>query len=195
MRVAVLALLMLMGLAQSSSAAVVFFLSPTSSTILQGNTANFDVFVRSTLVAGEQVDGLEASVTSTAGLFTSGSTFLLNNGAVDLSTPGQAFMSNFAVGGFNLTNSNTLFATLSLSTVGVTPGTYSMAFDAGSLAANSPTLGGLGIVDSGPISFTVTAVPEPSSTVFLLGLVGGAYALRRKRRAAKLAADELVPPT
>lgn len=193
MRIAIAVLFLLLGLVQSSDAAVVFSMSPPNSTVVQGATASFSVFVRSTLAGGEQVDGLEANVIASAGNFTSGTTFLLNNAPVDLTTPGQAFMSNFLVGGFNLTNANTLFATLNLSTTGVAAGNYTLQFEAGSLAANSPTLAGLPVVDGGPINFTVSisAVPEPSSTMCLLGLVGVTYALHRKRRAAKASEQTL----
>ncbi len=95
MKFALAFMLVLSGLVQTSNAAVVFSLSPTNQTVVQGATANFSVFVRSTLAGGEQVDALEANVIASAGNFTAASTFLLNNGAVDLTTPGQAFMSNF----------------------------------------------------------------------------------------------------
>ncbi len=188
MKNAAVFLFVLVGIVEPSNAAVVFFLNPNNSTVIQGSTATFSVFVRSTLAGGEQVDALEANVITTAGNFTAGNTFLLNNGAVDLSTPGQAFLSNFAGGGFNLTNANTLFANLSLSTVGVALGTYNISFDPGSLSANSPTLAGLPVVDGGPINFTVsvTAVPEPSSMLALVGIMVGGFALHRKRRVAKV---------
>lgn len=188
MKTAIAFLFLLVGFVETSSGAVVFFLSPNNSTIIQGTTANFSVFVRSTVVGGEQVDALEANVIASAGNFTAGSTFLLNNGAVDISTPNQAFMSNFAPGGFLLTTSNTLFANLSLSTVGVAAGTYNLRFEAGSLSANSPAFAGLPVVDSGPVNFTVsvTAVPEPSTTLAMIGVVVGGFLLSRKRKMAKL---------
>jgi PEP-CTERM motif len=182
MKYALVVLLLLAGLSQSATAAIVFSLSPNNSTINLGNAAIFNVSVRSTLAAGEQVDGLEGNVISSAGTFTAASvTLLLNNGAVDVSTPGQAFMSNFLNGGFNLSNNDTLFARLTLSTTGVAPGNYNIRFETGSLAANSPTLAALAVQDGGPINFTITAIPEPSS-LMLVGAISGLVAIRRKRR-------------
>lgn len=182
MRYTFVCLLVLACLAQSAKADIVFSLSPANSTINQGTSAIFDVLVRTNIAGGELVDGLEANVIASAGNFTAASaTFLLNNASVDLTTPSQAFLSNFLNGGFSLSNSDTLFARLTLSTTAIAPGNYNLRFEPGSLAANSPTAAGLPTQDGGPINFTITAVPEPSS-LLLFGAVGGLIALRRTRR-------------
>lgn len=181
MRFALVLLMVLSALPQAADAAVVFTLSPPTSTIAQGTPAIFEVSVRSTLAGGEAVDGLEANVVSTAAnsVFSAGTTFLLNNAAADLSVPREAFLSNFLVGGFNLGQNDTLFARLTLNTAAIAPGTYAIQLE--DLAANGPTTGALAVQAGAPISFTITAVPEPSS-MMLVGTVSCLFALRRRKR-------------
>ena len=193
MRLPFLFLIAVVGFSPLASAEIVFSLTPLSgTTIPYGDTQAFQVRVRSTLALGEQADALEFNAIAGAGDTVAG-TFVPPTAQVALnpaspiditSQPGTAFGSSFLSGGVLVTNSGILLANLFLSTVGATPGSYSISLD--SLAANSPTLAGL-LTSSGPAaSFTITAVPEPTSilTAAMLGGVGMFY--RRRGSKAKI---------
>ncbi len=179
MRLLVLFSAAVLSLSQLGEATIIFSLSPASQSITQGAVGQFNLSVRTDVVGGQQVDGLEANVRSNApnSLFTAASqSLLLNNGVIDRSTPGQAFISNFLAGGISLGTTDTLFARLFLSTTNVTPGTYTISLE--SLAANSPTIAALPVQNAGPVSFVVVAVPEPTS-IALVALVVTGLGVRR----------------
>ena len=172
MRLLVLFSAAVLSLSQLGEAAIIFSLSPATQSIVQGTVGQFDLSVRTDVAGGQRIDGLEANIVSNASnsLFTVASqSLLLNNGAIDRSTPGQAFISNFLAGGISLGTTDTLFARLFLSTTNVALGNYTMSLN--QLAANSPTLAGLPIQNGGTVSFTV--VPEPTSMALVALVVSG----------------------
>jgi hypothetical protein len=184
-------LLALSFLTEASQAAIIFTLTPPAQVVAPDSVASFELFIRSSEIGGEQVDGLESNTIAGAGDGSSGvfintpanptETYLLNQGPVNiLDDPGQAFTSDTLVGGMLVGNADVLYARLSLSTVGLAEGAYVLTLD--SLAANRPGFGALTTISAGPVSFAVvSAVPEPS-TLALFGLVGGATLLRRRFR-------------
>lgn len=170
---------------QVSQAAIVFTLSPASQSVVVGTPLVFNLFVSSNTIT-QQIDALDVNVLAgigdgTQGVFTSGTTTLLGSVPFDvLTTPGQAFSTNFASGGTPIGATPILYSVLTLDTTGVALGTYSITLD--SLNANDSALGGIVTVGSS-VSYTITAVPEPTS-IALIGLVGGVVGFRRWRKMA-----------
>jgi hypothetical protein len=178
-----LTLVMLLGFLSSvGKADIVFSLSPLSQTITQGSNGIFEVFVRSSS-GTQKVDGIDVNVNAgagngTGGKFISGVTFLLGSTPFDITTTtGQAFSTNFQLGGIDVGTTDQLYGRLTLDTTGLALGTYTMSLD--QLNANSPTLAGLP-VQGFNATYTITAIPEPSS-VLLVSAVGF-YGWRRARR-------------
>lgn len=161
---------------------IVFSVSPLSQTITQGSNGIFEVFIRSSS-GTQKVDGVDVNVNAgagngTGGKFISGVTFLLGATPFDITTTtGQAFSTNFQLGGIDIGTTDQLYGRLTLDTTGVALGTYTMSLD--QLNANSPTLAGLP-VQGFNATYTITAIPEPSS-VLLVSAVG-LYGWRRARR-------------
>lgn len=158
------------------------------STVTAGTNITLDIFVRSSITGGQVIDGIDVNVnaattnngagTGAAGTFTSGTTFLLGATNFDVlgNGPGQAFSTNFQIGGIPIPDTNTLYGRLTLNTTGVTAGDYFFVLD--QLAANSPTLGPITI--SGTVA-GYSVVPEPSSLA-VMGLTSfGLIAWRRRR--------------
>ena len=119
-------------LSQLGEATIIYSLSPASQSIVQGSVGLFNLSVRTDVAGGQQINGLEANVVSNApnSFFTVASqTLMLNNGPIDRSTPGQAFISNFLPAGFSLGTTDTLFARLFLSTTNVATGPYSISLN------------------------------------------------------------------
>ena len=179
--------LAIMVLSNVANADILFQLSPANQQITKGSTALFNLRVISSILAGEQVDGLDANVVAGVGNGTGGvfvaptASFILGNGAIDIgSTPGQAFHTNVQAGGVLIPGgAGVKLSDLYLDTTGVTPGIYQMTLS--DLAANSPISGGLTVVTS-TISYEViaAAIPEPTSilSTALIGL-GGIFYRRR----------------
>ncbi|MDZ4850963.1 MAG: PEP-CTERM sorting domain-containing protein [Pirellulaceae bacterium] len=188
----------LIAFAQVSYADIMFELTPANQQIQQGNTAQFTLRLYSTIPGGEVVDSADGNVNAGPGNGTAGrfvaptGTVILGNQPVDFqSTLGQAFASNFQAGGILIPYRDVLvnpttavdFVSLFLNTTGVALNTYSMTLD--SLAANSPTTGAL-LTGGNSISYIViNSVPEPTSMI-MVGAIGIASVLRRRRNAAIL---------
>jgi hypothetical protein len=172
--------------ASQSQAAIVFTLSPATQNITQGSVGIFNLFLRSDTVP-LQIDGIDVNVNAgagngTGGVFQSSPTFLLGSAPFDVtSTPGQAFSTNFAIGGISLGTTNTLYGILSLGTTGVTPGTYALTMD--TFRANSPTSAGQPTIAVNA-SYTIQAIPEPGTIVLMGVSIAGLIAFRviRARR-------------
>lgn len=170
-----------------SEAAVVVTVSPVTQTVVQGGDVVFNIFVGPSGGA-VVIDAIDMNIVAgpgdgTAGVFTSGPTFLLGSDPFDVLTdPGQAFSTNFQIGGVNFDEVK-LYGTLTLSTVGVAEGTYQLSMN--SLSANNPVTGPASIQFTQDVFYNVTAVPEPSSFL-LLGATGVAMATRYRRRQLRL---------
>lgn len=186
----------------SASAGLIFSIAKTSPTgdVPPGSAtaAVFGVFVRSD-VPNQSFLGADfalaiSSTTGAGGRYVAGTNDLLVPGVggfigSPFTAPGSVAVSfssaaNTAV---TLGTTDTLLATLTLSTAGadVLEGNYSM------------TLSGLDAIDSGffqiatsaagPVNYTITAVPEPTTVVSLgmaTGIVGIGIARKKLRRAA-----------
>ena len=169
----------------ASQAAIVFTLSPANQSAAAGTPLVFNLFVRSDTVE-TTIDALDVNVVAgagdgTGGVFSSGTTLLLGSDPFDvLSTPGQAFSTNFQFGGTLIGLTDTLYGVLTLDTTGVAAGNYNITLD--SLAANDPITAAVPTVGINA-SYSITAVPEPTSMA-LVGLIGGVVGFRRWRKMA-----------
>lgn len=176
-----------------SNADILVSVAPVNSgPIVEGSTAVFDVFARST--TGNQAFGFFAFdliVTTPAGTpltdarggrFTNPATNLLGGFGWQFSQTNPAIalfdgQSSVSVPSFG--DSNTRVGTVTLATAGATPGNYLMDF------RNVVTLttGFQSIASSGsPTSFSITAVPEPSSMALLCVAGAAAWVYRRRTR-------------
>lgn len=181
-------MLVVLGFSQTASAAIIFQLSPANQTVFQGSTAMFSLNLASSIVSGEQVDAVDFNAIAGAGngsggifVIPTGITGLLGPSPMDLTTPGQAFGSNFLSGGILVpSGAGVTFANYFLDTTGVAPGVYSVTLS--DLAANSPTIAALPVVGSTISYEVVSAIPEPTSLFAAsIGLVG-VFACRRSRK-------------
>ena len=180
-----------------ANADILFSLSPASSTITLGGKTDFNVFISSTTdvtVGGYALNVVADPFNRSAGSFSSG-TFSFFVGAPvqvwELTTPGEAFSTadTGSPGGTNVgsplsANIARLLGTLTLDTAGATTGNYSMILDslsASDVNGNFISGGTNGASYGGPVSFQITAVPEPTSFA-LAGLAVGAIWLRRRFR-------------
>jgi PEP-CTERM motif len=198
-RSAVMVLVIALLFAQRSQAAIIFTLTPANAEIIQGASAVFNVDISSAtqeVIGGYTINVRAGAGNGTGGTFTSGTfNFLIGapSQAWDVATtPGQAFSTadTAASGGTGLgavlpANTITRLGTLTLSTVGVAPGNYAMSMT----SLNAIQLNGLpiqgsasGTINSGNINYmVVSAVPEPSSLLFVTIGVIGAIGIARKR--------------
>ena len=184
-------------LISTASAEIVFTLTPASpGDIALGNDALFNLYIRATPIAISNLDGIDFSVdaadpdgemTLTAGgHFVSATSDFYT--AIEVPNPYQipfptsvALFSANANGDKNLGTTDTLLASLRLSTVGATPGTYQMGLS--KLTALYTTGDRITVSDltTSSISYTI-AVPEPSSLLFvaIAGIAAMGYRSRRK---------------
>jgi hypothetical protein len=148
----------------------------------------FNLFVKSDTIA-TTIDAFDVNVVAgagdtTGGVFTSGTTSLLGSDPFDVtSTPGQAFSTNFAVGGTLIGTTDILYGVLTLDTTGVAAGNYIISLD--SLSANDPINGPV-LTNGVNAAYSISAVPEPTSMA-LVGLIGGVVGFRRWRKMASKA--------
>jgi hypothetical protein len=188
------------GAANKSYADLVLRLAQTSPSgdLIVGlnNAATFSIFVTST-VSNQTLGGLDmtlslSSATGACGRMVAGSNDLLPvssnpagwfDGTFDAPGAVEALYSTNAAPAITLPAAGTesLVATVRLSTVGATEGTYSVTLK-DLLALNAGFLEIPSSPASQSINYTISAVPEPSSMALAgVALVGFGYRLRRRR--------------
>lgn len=162
--------------------------------LLQGvaNAGVFDIFIRST-VANQSFLGCDFTLTLSrldgkGGLFASGSNVLMADssnpqgfirGTFDNGPVGQVLYSTIANQPLTVGTSNTLLAQVVMTTVGADVGNYSMSLS--ELASIDNGFNSITSTASGPVSYSITAVPEPGS--ILLAVFGvGSVAWRSRRK-------------
>lgn len=190
-----LTIAMLALMSTATQAAIIFSTVASKTDIALGDTATFNIFVRSD-AGSATIAGIDAIATAglgdgSAGTFIAGPTFGLGNIAFDLNSggPGIAASSQFSsTNQLTLDSTNVLYGSLTLSTAGATAGNYQFTLDNtfATIASGAAFTGGT--VDAAPVSYSISAVPEPSS-IALLGIIGGAAGARRwyKKRKDRLA--------
>ncbi len=180
----------LVAMSARSNAAIEFSLSPLTQSVTPGTPVEFSLFV--TPDTNVNLGGFTVNVVSQAGVFNSGSFSLLIGTGVgqewDLtSTPGEAYSTydSFSQNPANpptvalTANVQVLFGSLTLDTTGVAEGTYSVSFtENGAISGLGGDLGG---TNAGAVSFTIAAVPEPTSLA-LLSVVGCGLLVRRRTK-------------
>lgn len=195
MRVFLACLFAVVGLVNTSSAAMVFTtVRQNSNPILIGDNVSFNIVVFSNdanvlNLVGPSGDISISGLAGQGGVFTSGTVAGISGGFFGgPSGSTTQFATSFA--NVQLINTTPFtVGTLTINTAGAVEGTYNLnsvpdlsdfAWD--DFSGNpQPAYAVIG----GSTSFTITAVPEPTSMV-LVGLVGGCAGLRlwRKRRAS-----------
>ena len=165
---------------RSAQAEILFSLSANNTNIAAGSNAVFSVFIKSDVavtLGGYSVNVVAGNGNGGGGIFTSGTfDFLVGDPgqAWDLTHPlGKAYSTadtgntgGTGLGNGLLANVSTRLGTLTLNTTGVAPGTYQMSLtDLSAIQVNGNFIpGGVnGASNGGPISYSITAVPEPSS--------------------------------
>jgi len=192
-------------LVERARAEIVFSITPSTSSIILGDSAVFNIFIQSAtpeVIGGYTMNVVAGpmDVTGVGGRFTSGTfSFLVGvpNQDWSFARVGQAFSTAFtgAAGGTGsgqaiAANTVVPFGSLTLSTVGATLGTYQLTVSTlSAVGVNNNFLpngtnGINGAFFSGPVSYTI-AVPEPSSLA-LLGLGSLGFAWLRKRKVVRL---------
>ncbi len=189
----VLSLILTICFAELSSAAIVFSLVQDPSKpgpITLGNTAIFSVQISSDSGTINNLAGIDFVIqaedptftgnATSGGQFISGTNdFFGPNGGFALGFPTsfQVFGANAGIG-LTITSTPQTIATLTLSTVGATPGTYTM--DLSGLVAVDPLFNSLPIVEETPLLYTIAAVPEPGSLA-LICVATTLFGLRRRK--------------
>ena len=184
----------------SSQAAIVFTLTPTNQSVVQGTDAVFNVFIRSDTVSVNvnsfDLDLIARDSSDAAG--NSGNFYAgTQNALYQPFSPGWDFagggtgsafyqLNNFTVSnGSPVGTSDTLVGQIRLDTSLAALGNHTLSFLATNAAGeNLPAgLGGLPIdtISTSVASFSITAVPEPTSMA-LVGLIGGVVGFRRWRK-------------
>ncbi len=218
MRLALLCLAITFGLVQNCSAAVVFSITSSNTSLTIGQSATITVRVLSNSGNIANLGGIdfginvndpgETGTVTSGGRITDGnqaslfvnnppnvsSTFLITAPAGSFGSYAASFTnkptsfvfySGSSTAGLTLTGTATPVATFTLSTVGATLGSYQIGLS--QIAANDPLFNDLGFVNAAPLNFTISAVPEPSSILLTLGVVGiGAYRMRRTKMASRM---------
>ena len=171
-----------------------------SNPITIGSTAQFGLFLRTDLPAGnagilpQQPTGMDlflelADPNGAAGRFTSGA-LTINGGTggfdqADFDAGGTfiIFGSRFPAIVFPNNTTAVEIARLTLNTTGATVGTYNIALtDFVAVNSNFTQINGTAL---GVPSYTIAAVPEPSSMALLGCVAFGGYVIRRRRLKAK----------
>lgn len=171
-----------------------------SNPITIGDTAEFGIFLRTDLPAGnagipsQQPAGIDlfmelADPNGVAGRFTAGA-LTINGGTggfdqADFDAGGTfiIFGSQFPAIVFPDNTTPVEIARLTLDTTGATVGTYNIALtDFFAVASNFTQINGSAL---GVPSYTIAAVPEPSSMALLGCVALGGYVIRRRRRNAE----------
>lgn len=166
----------------------------TAGPIVTGNSVVFDIFARST--TGNQpfaLFGFDLVLTTPAGTpltdarggrLTNPATNLLGGiGWLNLQdvarNPAQALFDAQSGGAIlSFTDTNVRIATITLATPGATPGNYLMDFrNVVTLTSAFQNIAGTGT----PLSYSITAVPEPSSMALLCIASALGYAYRRRK--------------
>lgn len=165
-----------------------------NSPLLQGasNAGVFDIFVRST-VANQSFLGCDFTLTLSrldgkGGLFASGINVLMPDssnpqgfirGTFDNGPLAQVLYSTISNQPLTLGTSDTLLAQVVMTTVGADVGNYSMSLS--DLASIDNGFNSITSTASGPLPYSITAVPEPGSMLLAVFGVGGvAWRARRK---------------
>ena len=182
---------------ERAKAEIVFSITPATTAIVLGDSAVFNVFIESATpetIGGYSIQLNAGPANGGGGRFSSGTFDFLVGAASqtwDLQRAGQAFSSAFtgAAGGTGVgraiaANTKVQFGSLTLSSIGATDGTYQMtvsSLSAVGINQNSFPGGTNGATFTGPVSYSITAVPEPNSLA-LLGLGSLGIVWLRKRR-------------
>jgi hypothetical protein len=160
------------------------------------NAGIFDIFIRST-VENQSFFGCDFTLTldrldGRGGLFSSGVNILMPNssnpggfiqGTFSNGPQGQVLYSTIANQPLTLGTNDTLLAQVVMTTVGAEVGNYSMSLS--ELAAIDNGFNSISSTASGPLAYSITAVPEPGS--MLLAAVGvGTAAWRSRKKLVKV---------
>ncbi|MFM2241261.1 MAG: hypothetical protein RLZ97_116 [Verrucomicrobiota bacterium] len=176
----------------SAKAAIVFSIEKaTPGPITVGDSAIFYVKMASSVgnttnLAGVDflIDANDPGYTGTSvagGTFIAGTNnFFSPNGGYGIGFPSsfQVFGANAGTG-LTLTTTPAIVSTVTLGTLGATPGTYQIKLS--SLLAVDPLFNSLPTSDMGPLSYDIVAVPEPG-VASLAGLGLGLLFWNRRRR-------------
>jgi hypothetical protein len=166
---------------------MIFTITPKSpTTVIKGGSISFDILVRAD--APVTINGMNMVLHAGAGNGTQGTFSSAATSAMagtrffDRSQPGKA---SVAWGGTtsNITTSDQVFGSFVINTTNSQFGTFSVSFATLTPSALVSFGNSVGV----PASYTVSAVPEPSSLVVCAvgGLSGLAYRQWRTRKAAK----------
>lgn len=186
----------------SASAGLIFSVAKTSPTgdvpVGSATAAVFGVFVRSDVpnqsFLGADFSLAISSASGAGGRYVAGTNDLLVPGAggfigsSPFAPPGAVAVnfSSLANDAVTLGTTDTLLATLTLSTAGADAleGNYSMTLSG--LDAIDSGFNQLTVASAGPVNYTITAVPEPTTIVSLgmaAGIAGFGVARKKLRRA------------
>lgn len=198
MRISILLALWIIGCGQFANGAIVFTLLPADPGEIQvGNTAIFNLFIRSEPTEINNLTGIDFAVDAddpnalldrtAGGQFVSATSDYFPAGAIDPYRFGFPTSFVYFAGendaGLLLGTADTLLGSLTLSTVGAKAGTYKLGL------SNLLAVTGFEPIDLSPAStvslnyiLTTQAIPEPSGAL-LVGLgLAGVLSFKRDRR-------------